>query len=176
MEIYDKSILPKPKLPKRQNLDYDGAMAALYDGYMIKLPEWIGYWFLGPDNKILVFTADCKILDTPYLDDYRGRRDWETTNGTRDLGGAIRAMDAGCLVSRNPESGEFITKQIPASIPVETIPMIQSLSDDAKRRILGNGKPMTYSNAQFLVVDNENNARYWIPDVLDLTATDYFVL
>ena len=175
----DTSILPKPKLPKKQNLSYDLAMLELDQGYMIKLPEWTGFWFKAPaqqGERILVFTADCQILDTPHLEDYRNRTDWETTDGARDIGGAIRAMDAGCLVSRNPESGEFITKQIPSEVQTDVLPFMQSLCGDAKKRVIAAQKPLIFSDAQFLIIDKDNRARYWIPDVLDLTAKDYFIV
>jgi hypothetical protein len=81
-------------------MTYAEAMADIYLGKMVKLPEWTGYWFKGPQGNILVMTRKGDVLDTPHLEDYKGRTDWEETDGLRDFGGALIAIRAGKKVKR----------------------------------------------------------------------------
>jgi hypothetical protein len=90
---------------KTVNLSFDEAIAALKEGKRVKLPEWTVYWFMS-EGFYKVFTADCKILDTPYLSDYKNRTDWEITDGRRDFGGAIKALKAGKSVARSGWNGK----------------------------------------------------------------------
>lgn len=59
-----------------KNLTFEQAMALLDEGKLVKLPEWIGHWFK-KDGAIKVFSREGDVLDTPYLDDYKNRTNWE---------------------------------------------------------------------------------------------------
>lgn len=86
-------------------MDFNEAKQELEKGNRIKLPEWIGYWFK-KDGKILVHSRTGDTLDTPFLDDYKNRTDWELTDGSRDFGGALIALKAGKLVARSGWNGK----------------------------------------------------------------------
>ncbi len=60
-----------------QNLTHEQALEYLKEGRPVKLPEWDGFWFPIKD-KIMVFTKDGEILDTPHHDVYGERKDWTT--------------------------------------------------------------------------------------------------
>lgn len=76
--------------------------------------------------------------------------------------------------------GKFVTMQIPADIPTETIPKMTSLNDNAKA-ILGTvGDCQIHYRNQVLVVnkvDGEPNiATYYVPTWEDIFAEDWCVV
>jgi hypothetical protein len=117
-----------------ENLNFGQAIEALENGKKIKLPEWQGYWFK-EDDKIKVMSRTGDVLDTPYLEDYKNRTDWQITNGYRDFGGALTALKAGKKVARQGWNGKgmFIFERPGDKIPASMIPNIKSLPDSVKR-------------------------------------------
>jgi hypothetical protein len=96
-----------PKKIMKEQLNYDQALQALKNGEKVKLPEWVGYWFRKRNStEIFVHDRFGNILQTPFLEDYRNRTDWEITDGSRDFGGAILALKAGKLVARQGWNGK----------------------------------------------------------------------
>jgi hypothetical protein len=86
-------------------MDFKSAMEALNKGEKVKLPEWQGYWFK-ENNQIKVHTRTGDVIDTPYINDYQNRVDWEITDGSRDFGGAVTALKAGKKVARKGWNGK----------------------------------------------------------------------
>lgn len=86
-------------------MNFEEAMSALDGGQKVKLTEWVGYWFKR-DGKILVMDRKGDILETPYLEDFKNRTDWEITDGKRDFGGALIALKAGKRVARTGWNGK----------------------------------------------------------------------
>jgi len=87
-------------------MNYRDAFFAMQDGQKVKLPEWIGYWwmpdinFSGDREKcIRVLTKNGDILDTPWIDKYRSRDDWEITDGALGFEFAILALKNGKKVT-----------------------------------------------------------------------------
>jgi len=157
-------------------MNYQEALSALESGKKVKLPEWIGYWF--KDNGIIkVFTRDCQILESPYLQDYTSREDWEETDGSRDFGGAIKALKAGRKVSRLGWNGKglFIFKQIPANIGLDIIPKMQSVPQSVKDTMIDRSQHLNYRN-QCVIVDVNGNVDNWAPSISDCFAEDWQVL
>lgn len=72
-----------------QQLTFAEAIEQLKKGKKVKLPDWGGYWFMittasptsSPMDNIRVMTKDGDVLDTPWVDKYKTRNDWEVTNG-----------------------------------------------------------------------------------------------
>lgn len=89
-------------------MNWAQAQGALRDGKMVKLPEWVGHWFMGEDNNIKVFDRSGDVLDIPYVDDYKNRTDWYVTDGCRDFGGALCALKAGKCMAREGWNGNGI--------------------------------------------------------------------
>ena len=88
-------------------MNFYTAHQALEGGVIgIRLPEWTGYWFL-KDNEIHVLTKNGEINDTPYMDLYKHRKDWELVQ-QKGLGFdfAILALKNGKLVSREGWNGK----------------------------------------------------------------------
>lgn len=73
--------------------------------------------------------------------------------------------------------GKFITMQIPADIPSDVIPKMQSLNDQAKAIICTVGDCQIHYRNQVLVVnkvDGEQNiATYYVPTWEDIFAEDW---
>lgn len=166
---------------EKTKLTFDEALAALRAGQMVKLPEWVGYWFnaapIGEDMVIKVFDRHGDILDTPYLEDYKNRTDWENTDGRRDFGGALLALKAGKLVAREGWNGKgmFIAKQILATIGLDIIPKMQSLPQAAKDMMVQRNQPISYTN-QMLIVNADGRADSWVPSSSDCFAEDWFIV
>lgn len=120
-DVFDRAykLTPLPD-PARGTKDFDWAISALSNGNKVKLPEWTGYWFAHiPDQKtinefdvqkgthlqIMVMTKDGEVIDTPWIDQYRDRTDWEVTSGSLGFDWAINALKNGKKVSRRGWNG-----------------------------------------------------------------------
>jgi len=165
-----------PKTIMNEKLDFNQALEALEKGLKVKLPEWIGYWFK-KDGKILVHSRTGDTLETPFLDDYKNRTDWEVTDGSRDFGGAIVALKAGKLVARKGWNGKgmFIVKQIPAVIGVEIIPRMTSLPQSVKDVFIERDQPISYES-QMLIINSLGRADSWVPSSSDVLAEDWEII
>ena len=86
-------------------MNFEEALKKLDEGKKVKLPEWQGHWFQ-KGNQIFVESRTGEILNTPFLEDYKNRTDWEETNGLRDFGGALTAVKAGRKIARQGWNGK----------------------------------------------------------------------
>lgn len=91
-ELYDQQLAAMKEylcvLEERANLEnvnlaafdngmtFSQALSKLYAGERIALADWGGYWFLGPDQTIMLRTKDGLELDTPDFERYADREDW----------------------------------------------------------------------------------------------------
>lgn len=114
-------------------MNWEQARTELEKGNKVKLPEWTGHWF-NDGKSIKVYTADCKILDSPYTQDYYDRTDWEVTDGLRDFGGAIKALNAGKKLTRSSwkNNSIWIEKQVPDEHSKMTKPYIYMVKNEDK--------------------------------------------
>ncbi len=81
-------------------MNYAQACDALLQGKKVKLSDWIGYWF-NDQGRFKVFTRTGDILDTPNIDRYKDRDDWEVTDGAMGFDFAILALKNGKMVARS---------------------------------------------------------------------------
>lgn len=69
-------------------MTFQEAREAMFNGSKVRLSDWMGFWFIPgqlaemceghlSDDYIRVFTRDGDILDTPNIDRYKNRDDWE---------------------------------------------------------------------------------------------------
>ena len=86
-------------------MNFEEALKKLDEGKKVKLPEWQGHWFQ-KGNQIFVEARTGDILDTPFMEDYKNRTDWEETNGLRDFGGALTAVKHGKKIARQGWNGK----------------------------------------------------------------------
>lgn len=96
-------------------MTYTEACAAMcVDGKKVKLPEWIGYWWIPKvlsgsiEKSIRVLTKNGDILDTPWVDKYRHRNDWEITDGQLGFEFAILALKNGKRVTCGALGGNWL--------------------------------------------------------------------
>ena len=90
------------------------------------------------------------------------------------FGEALEAVKEGKLIARSGWNGKgmFVMKQIPAEIPLEVIPKMQSVQEDAKNILLGRGTTLKYCN-QMLIVKQDGTADSWVPSSSDVFAEDW---
>jgi hypothetical protein len=97
-------------------MTYTNACAAMcVDRKKVKLPEWIGYWWIPTvvgmasiEKSIRVLTKNGDILDTPWVDKYRHRNDWEITDGQLGFEFAILALKNGKRVTCGALGGNWL--------------------------------------------------------------------
>lgn len=119
---------------EKKGLTFHDAMEALNTGVKVKLPEWIGYWFKD-GAKIMVFTQTGDILDTPEIESYNNRNDWQITDGNLGFDFAILAIKAGKLVTRKGWNGKgmFVFKRPADELPLEmVVNTVKSLPEAVK--------------------------------------------
>lgn len=96
------------------------------------------------------------------------------------FGEALQALEAGkCVRRENWEEGKFVVKQIPADIPAEVVPNMQSLPDSAKEIINKTHREDIHYRCQCLLIvqDTETSvATNYIPDWQDMFAKNWMVV
>jgi hypothetical protein len=94
-----------------------------------------------------------------------------------NFGQSIEALKKGCRVARKGWNGKcmFIFLQVPASIPADIIPKMQSLPESVKAEFATRGGFIHYSN-QIVLVKPNNNINGWSPSAADALAEDWEIL
>jgi Protein of unknown function (DUF2829) len=95
-----------------------------------------------------------------------------------DFGTAIKLLEAGLCVARDGWNGNglFVIKQVPAHIPSEIIPKMQSLPPKAKELILKSRGYVNYTSQCLLFNSNTGRADSWTPSISDVFANDWYVV
>lgn len=98
------------------------------------------------------------------------------------FGHAIEALKRGCRVCRAGWNGKgmFVFMQIPAQIPADMVPRMQSLPQSVKEEIYrrsqnGTTGELIYSN-QMALVKPDNSVNGWAPSAADALAEDWVIL
>lgn len=164
------------------------AIKAIYEGKKVALPEWGGYWYLGEDNGIMVYSKDDTITSTPWIGKYGDREDWEIVEGKTEpkepsqlmsFGNAIQALEAGYCIQRKGWNGKgmFVCKQIPAKIEGLNVDKIKSLPNSCKNLLKKReGVPhIDYTN-QMLIINPNGRADSWVPSSSDVFAKDWIIV
>ncbi len=163
-------------------MNYTEARNELMKGEKIKLPEWVGYWYGEPHpvvNKtyskgdkvpmtIMVLTGNGDILDTPHIDRYEDRDDWEITDGSLGFDFAIRALKNGKKVER------AAWKVI---VPRQWVSMISkrfyiASSGQGVGALLGEGDKVNVL-PHFVLYFRENMCVPWVPQHPDMLSNDW---
>lgn len=91
---------------------------------------------------------------------------------------AIEALKDGKRVARHGWNGKglFIFRQVPAVIPADVIPKMQSLPFSVKEEFARReAKEITYSD-QLALVKPDNSISGWAPSTPDTLAEDWYIL
>lgn len=97
-------------------MTFKQAVLEMQNGEKVKLPEWVGYWFMQfPDDAVCgkpgilsdfeqylyVMTKSGDILNTPWVHEYSHRRDWQITSGLLGFEFAVMAIKNGKRIAHN---------------------------------------------------------------------------
>ncbi len=104
---------------------------------------------------------------------------------TYGYGTVIEALNDGRMAWREAwgnNGDNFIFHQVPAEIPLTTVPNMQSLPDAVKEKLVNRfhvgfndaHKTIRYNN-QLVMVHPDNKIYGWTPSVADLNATDWVI-
>lgn len=99
------------------------------------------------------------------------------------FGEAVEALQKGEMVQRKSwAEGTFVFRQVPSSIPLETIPKMQSLPEKVKEEFVRRStitawqvSGIYYSN-QLAIVDISNLIQGYSPSAADALAEDWVVV
>lgn len=93
-----------------------------------------------------------------------------------NFGGVLLSLKHGfCARRQDWKPNTFVFMQVPAEIPLETIPKMQSLPEPVKAELAARNLPLRYSN-QFALVGADNSINGWTPSPADVLAEDWVVL
>lgn len=132
-------------------------------------------------NKCLLEMQCCTMFDYMRLLDTRIQR-MQGSDSTEvrkmNFGMAIMALKAGYAVRRSGWNGKglWVIKQVPACIPEEIIPKMQSLPQSAKDLILKGKRFIDYTSQCLIYNENTGRADSWVPSISDVFAEDWEVV
>lgn len=148
------------------------AIECLMKGQKVKLPEWSGYWFM-PDGvltdpvetRIRVFTKDGDILDSPWVEKYKDRTDFEVTYGKLGFDFAVRALKNGKHVSRHGwgKGGIYLTMQVPDEHSKMTRRYFYITVEPGCSKQFEENKPQLHRMP-------------WVPNQTDMLAEDWYLV
>lgn len=90
---------------------------------------------------------------------------------------ALLALDEGAMLTREGWGDEdlAIFKQIPAEIPQDTIPKMQSLPEAVKRHFEDKGYDHISYQHQYIKIMG-NTMTYYTPDGIDMNSNDWKIV
>lgn len=149
------------EMPANEDATEAGYLVEYHDGGQANHPDHAGYISWSPAD---VFERSYRLVDG------------------LTFGGAIEALKAGKRVARKGWNGKglFVFMQVPALIPADVVPRMQSLppsvKDEIYRRASESGAgALTYCN-QLALVKPTNEVNGWAPSAADALAEDWEVV
>lgn len=131
----------------------EGYLVEYQDGGKPNHPDFAGYISWSPKN----------VFEKAY-------RETKSMN----FGLAVEALKVGKRVCRAGWEGKglFVFMQVPATIPPEVIPKMQSLPESVKEEFCRRGGSISYSN-QLALVKPDGQINGWAPSTSDALAEDW---
>lgn len=155
------------------------ALEEMKKGNKVKLPEWVGYWFIR-DNDILIHCSDGKVIsitetEVPIVTaEFMARDDWEVVDegyfkpSYMDFGEALRHLKCGNKLTRKGWNGKgmFIVYQkgYPNGIPCN--------KQTAEAWGLNEGDKFV-CNPYLQIKNVDGSHSMWVPSINDCLATDW---
>lgn len=161
-------------------MNLQDALISMASGTKVKLPEWIGYWFIPtealaksqpgthPSQLVHVFTKTGDVLNTPWLDKYKDRDDFEVTDGKMGFEFAILSLKSGKKVARKGWNGKGMWLYM---VPGSTFNVAEGRPLAAHLPV---GEEVKY-NAHIDMKAADGSHFAWNPNALDLLADDWEV-
>lgn len=158
-------------------MNFEQAQDALAKGQKVKLSDWSGYWFSN-NGQIMVFTKDGDILDTPHIDRYKDRDDWEETDGKMGFDFALRALNNGKKLQREGWNGkgQFVYRTVGNTVSKDFIPKFASLPASVKEFLLKKDEDIIFNSSLTLYNAQGQMQPGWVPSQGDLSATDWQIV
>jgi hypothetical protein len=153
------------------------AKAMLREGYYVRLPEWLGYWYQEYESKpVMAFTRTGDKVPA-WVDDYTKRDDWEMVYADKKLSfsWALCALKAGKKVRRTcwAGRGKYLWVLPSARIPVEWIK-----DEHLKSLAVADGGAVNCDGSIRMYKPSKNNSvsfvmTGWVPQQDDMFADNW---
>jgi uncharacterized protein DUF2829 len=156
---------------------FDQAQEAMSQGKKVKLSDWTGYWF-SDNGQIKVFTRNGDVLDTPNIDRYKDRDDWEETDGKMGFDFALLALNNGKKVQREgwDGKGQFVVMMPPLYLPPYNTQGTERKVNDRTAKWIGEDQPLDCQSYFAIYNAQKKWQPGWLPSQGDLTATDWQIV
>ena len=161
------------------NMTFDEAIAAMNEGLHVRLPEWVGYWFLDrKDGGIKVFTRTGDILSTPTYSAYAHRTDWQVVKVGLGFDFAILALKAGKRVAREGWNGRgmYIFMRPGDTLREAFIPQVKSLPATVKRDLEARNEDIVFTAYLCMKAADGTIVNGWLASQTDLLAEDWIAV
>lgn len=112
----------------------------------------------------------------PYLEDYKNRKDWMTTDTTRDWQGIQYCLDAGKCVRRvNWPEDSFVFMRPKNVLPPDVVAKLHPIPEMAKAVLMAQGGEITFS-AYYCLWNGSYVRNGWLPNADDLQLGSWVVV
>jgi hypothetical protein len=157
-------------------MNFEQAQEALAQGKKVKLSDWSGYWF-SDNSQVKVFTKSGDILDTPYVDRYKDRDDFEVTDGQLGFDFALLALKNGKKLQRAGWNGkgQFVVMMPPLYLPPYSTQGTERKVNDRTAKWIGEDAPLDCQPYFALYNAQKQWQPGWTPSQGDLFANDWQV-
>lgn len=146
------------------------------EGHCVKLPEWIGKWFMDKDGNIKVETRAGDILYTPWIDDNAHRKDWQVGSWYRRWPEAQFALEAHkCIRRADWPDGHFVFMRPLNVLSQDVIGKLNSIPQQAKDVLIAHGWSIPFS-AYLCKWDGECVRNAWQPSNEDLLVAHWEIV
>lgn len=156
-------------------MDYGEAMLRLESGDIVKLPEWAGCWYKGPDGNTLVQTRTGETTNTPYPD-YQNRTDWFVTDGRRSWPEIQHAVDAGCMIRRAAWRDDCCVFHRPDNVlSIETVKRLAPIPDRVREMLVAENREIMFTG-YYCKWNGYQVLNAWVPGMDDISAQDWEIV
>lgn len=158
-------------------MNFEQAKEAMINGHKVKLPEWTGYWF-GDGANIGVLAKNGDVLDTPHINKYKDRDDWEITDGAMGFDFAFLAANNGHKIQRKGwnGAGQFVVVMPPLYLPPYNTQGTERKVNDRTAKWIGEDAPLDCQPYFALYNAQKKWQPGWLPSQGDLFAKDWQVV
>lgn len=158
-------------------MNFEWAQEELSKGNKVTLSDWTGYWF-NDNGQIKVFTKTGDVLDSPCIDRYKDRDDWEVTDGKMGFDFAMLALKNGKKLQREGWNGkgQFVVVMPPLYLPPYNTQGTDRKVNDRTAKWIGGDAPLDCQPYMALYNAQKQWQPGWLPSQGDLFAYDWKVV
>lgn len=160
---------------------WEEALQAMKEGHRVRLPEWVGYWFI-KNNTILIHCSEGTVIDIrdtkePLITvEFMTRDDWEIADDLNkshnlaymDFGEALKHLKCGNKLTRKGWNGHGMFVVYQKGYP-DGIPCNKQTAE-----AWGMEEGDLFICNPYLQIKNVNGSHsMWVPSINDVLATDW---